>query len=175
MLSNKHVAILVEEGFEDLDITEPMKALKHAGFKVTIVGTGSSNIYNGKNGKTKIHPDTIAAKVNAVDFDAIVIPGGHAPDRMRSYKAVVDLVQQAHAANKIIGAICYGSQLLIEAGILRGRTITSCSSIVVDIKNAGANWVDKPVIKDGTIITARKSGDLGIFNKVLIEALNSRK
>lgn len=174
MLTSKHVAILIEEGFEDLEVTEPMKALKHAGLKITIVGTGSSNTYNGKTQKTKIHPDAIAAKVKAKDFDAIIIPGGHAPERLRSYKAVVDLIQQAHSENKLICAICHGPQLLIEAGVLRGRTITSANAILVDVKNAGANWVDKPVVKDGNIITSRRPGDLDVFNKAIIDSLQSR-
>jgi len=170
-LDGKRVAILVEEGFEDSELTEPLKAMKDAGAKVSVVGSGSQEIYHGKKGKAEIKADVTADKVSADDFDAIIVTGGHAPDRMRLYQAMVDLVRKAHDSGKVVAAICHGPQLLISADILRGRRATSWTSVAVDVKNAGANWVDEAMVQDGNIITSRNPRDLPQFNKAIIEAL----
>jgi protease I len=115
--------------------------------------------------------DTTADKVEASQFDAIIIPGGYAPDKMRLHQPMVDLVRKAHVEGKIIAAVCHGPQLLISADIVKGRRMTSWPSVAVDLKNAGAIWVDEPVVKDGNIITSRKPADLPKFNKAIIEAL----
>lgn len=170
-LDGKRVAILVEEGFEDSELTEPLKAMKDAGAKVSVVGSGSQEIYHGKKGEAEIKADVAADKVSAEDFDAIIVTGGHASDRMRLYQSMIDLVRKAHDSGKVVAAICHGPQLLISADILRGRRVTSWISIAVDVKNAGANWVDEAMVQDGNIITSRNPRDLPQFNKAIIEAL----
>jgi protease I len=145
--------------------------MRDAGARVVIVGSGSKQSYKGKRGSATITVDTSADKVKAEDFDAIIIPGGYAPDRMRLYQPMIDLVSKAHDEGKVIAAICHGPQLLISAGIVRGHRITSWPSIVVDLNNAGATWVDEPVVRDNNIITSRRPVDLPKFNKAIIETL----
>ncbi len=171
MLSGKRIAILAEEGFEDSELVEPMRAMKNAGARVVIVGSGTKETYKGKRGRATVTVDTTADKVSAEDFDGIIVPGGNAPDKMRLHQSMVDLVKAAHNAGKLIAAICHGPQLLISAGILSERRVTSWPSIAVDLRNAGAEWVDAPVVQDGNIITARKPADLPRFNKAIIQAL----
>jgi len=171
MLAGKRIAILAEENFEDSELTEPLRAMKDAGARVLIVGSGSKKSYKGKRSLAEVTVDTTADKVEASQFDAIIIPGGYAPDKMRLHQPMVDLVRKAHAEGKIIAAVCHGPQLLISADIVKGRHVTSWLSVAVDLKNAGAIWVDEPVVRDGNIITSRKPADLPKFNKAIIEAL----
>ncbi len=171
MLEGKRIAILAEEDFEDSELMEPLRAMKDASARVVIVGSGSKQRYKGKRGSATITVDTTADKVKAEDFDAVIIPGGYAPDKMRMYQPMVDLVRKAHDDAKIVAAICHGPQLLISAGILKGRRVTSWPSVAVDLNNAGATWVDEPVVRDVNIITSRKPADLPKFNKAIIEAL----
>jgi protease I len=171
MLLGKRIAILAEDNFEDSELMESLRAMKDAGARVLIVGSGSKQSYKGKRGSATIAVDTTADKVNAEDFDAIIIPGGYAPDKMRLYQPMIDLVRKAHNEGKVIAAICHGPQLLISADIVRGRRVTSWSSIAVDMKNAGATWIDEPVVRDKNIITSRRPVDLPKFNKAIIEAL----
>jgi protease I len=171
MLAGKRVAILAEEDFEDSELVEPLRAMRDAGAKVVIVGSGTKQIYKGKRGSATIRVDVTADKVKAEDFDAIIVPGGYAPDKMRLHQSMIHLVREAHDLGKVIAAICHGPQLLISAGTVRGRRVTSWPSVTVDLQNAGANWVDEPVVQDGNLITSRKPGDLPRFNKAIIEAL----
>ena len=106
------------------------------------------------------------------DFDALVIPGGHAPDKMRMRHAMVDLARDAMEAGKPVAAICHGPQLLISANALRGRTLTCWPSIAIDVKNAGGLYVDKPVVEDGNLITSRKPDDVPVFSEAIIRALH---
>jgi protease I len=171
MLDGKRIAILAEEDFEDSELMEPMRAMKNAGAKVVIIGSGSQETYRGKRGSATVRVDATANKVKAEDFDAIIVPGGYATDKMRSHQSMVDLVRKAHDLGKVVAAICHGPQLLISANIVRGRRVTSWSSVAADLRNAGANWVDAPVAQDGNLITSRKPADLPRFNKAIIEAL----
>ena len=171
MLSGKRIGILAEEGFEDTELIEPMKAMKNSDATVIVIGSGTQETYKGKRGRATVTIDTTADKVNATDFDSIIVPGGYAPDKMRLHESMVDLVKTAHNAGKIIAAICHGPQLLISADIVRGRQVTSWPSIAVDLRNAGAVWVDAPVVRDGNIITARKPADVPRFNNAIIQAL----
>jgi protease I len=171
MLDGKRVAILVEEGFEDSELVEPLRAVKAAGAKVSLVGSGSQEGYHGKRGRAVVLADATADKVRAEDFDAVIVPGGHAPDKMRMHKPMVELVRKAHQLGKVVAAICHGPQLLISAEIVKGRRVTSWPSVALDLKNAGAEWVDAPVVQDGNLITSRKPADLPRFNKAIIEAL----
>jgi protease I len=175
MLEGKRIAILAEEGFEDSEVIEPMRAMKDAGARVVVVGSGSQESYQGKRGKATIKVDVTADKVSAEDFDAIIIPGGYASERMRLHQSMVDLIRKAHDLGKVVAAICHGPQLLISADIVRGRRVTSWPSVAVDLKNAGSDWTDEPLVQDCNLITSRKPADLPRFNKAIIEAMTSRK
>ena len=172
-LEGKRIAILAEEGFEDVELVEPLKAMKEAGAKVVVVGSGSKPRYKGKRGTATVRVDAIAERVKAEDFDAIIVPGGYAPDKMRLHQPMIDLVRKAHDLGKVVAAVCHGPQLLISADIVRGLRVTSWPSVAVDLKNAGADWVDEPVVRDGNLITSRKPADLPRFNKAIIEALET--
>jgi protease I len=174
MLDGKRIAILAEEDFEDSELIVPMWGMKNAGAKVLIVGSGSKEIYQGKRGSVAIRVDATADKVKAEDFDAIIIPGGRAPARMRQHQAMVNLVEKANELGKVIAAVCHGPQLLIVAGIVKGRRLTSWPAVAAELKAAGAEWVDEAVVQDGNLITSRKPADLPRFNKAIIEALRNR-
>jgi len=173
MLQGKRIAILAEEGFEDSELMEPLRAMEDAGARVTIVGSGSHSTYEGKRGKAKIKVDATADKVNIEEFDAVIIPGGYAPDKMRLHQPMIDFVKRAFDFGKIVAAVCHGPQLLISADVVRGRRVTSWPSVAIDLRNAGANWVDEPVVQDGKLITSRKPSDLPRFNKAIIDALRA--
>jgi protease I len=173
MLEGKRVAVLAEEGFEDSELIEPVRALKDANAKVVIVGSGTHETYTGKRGKVKIKVDTTADQINGQDFDAVVIPGGYAPDRMRLHQPMIDLVKKAFDSGKVVAAICHGPQLLISAGVVKGRRVTSWPSVAIDLKNAGAKWIDQSVVQDRNLITARKPADLPRFNKAIIDSLKN--
>jgi protease I len=163
--------MLVEDGFEDLELTGPLDALRAAGAAVTIVGPAKGTEFRGKRGDAVVTSDLAAGAVQAKDFDALVIPGGHAPDKMRMRHAMVDLARDMMEAGKPVAAICHGPQLLISAVALRGRTLTCWPSIAIDVKNAGGLYVDKPVVEDGNLITSRKPDDVPVFSAAIIQAL----
>jgi protease I len=171
VLAGKRVAILVEDEFEDRELTGPRDALTAAGAAVTIVGPTRGTQYAGKKGEAVVTSDLAAGAARMKDFDALVIPGGHAPDKMRMRHAMVDLAREAMDANKPVAAICHGPQLLISANALRGRTLTCWPSIAIDVKNAGGLYVDKPVVEDGNLITSRKPDDVPVFSEAIIRAL----
>ncbi len=172
-LQRKRVAILVEDDFLDSELLEPLKAMKDAGVQVTIVGPGTKDVFHGKHGAA-IRADAAAKDVRGSDFDAVIIPGGYAPDKMRLQPAMINLVKDANQAGRIVAAVCHGPQLLISADIVRGRTATCWPSIAVDLKNAGANYVDKPVVRDGNLITSRKPEDLPQFSAAILDALSGK-
>jgi protease I len=166
----KRIAVLVEEGFEDAGLTRPVEILREAGLAVTLVGPVAGREYAGQRG-AKVIADTAASKVRAADVDAVLIPGGYAPDRIRMRHAMVDLVRDALAAGKPVAAMSHGPQVLITADVLGGRTVTCWPSIAVDVRNAGALYVDRPVVVDGTLITSRKPDDVPQFTAAILAAL----
>jgi protease I len=170
-LSGKRVAMLVEEEFEDRELTEPRDTLRAAGAEVVIIGPSLGASYRGKHGDV-VTADLASGAARMKDFDALVIPGGHAPDKMRMRHAMVDLARDAMEAGKPVAAICHGPQLLISANVLRGRTLTCWPSIAIDVKNAGGRYVDRPVVEDGNLITSRKPDDLLAFSDAIIRALS---
>jgi len=174
MLDSTRIAILVEQDFEDAELTEPLRAMKAAGARVMLVGSGSQKSYKGKRGAAEVKVDADADQVRADYFDAVIIPGGYAPDKMRMHKPMIDLVRKAHDLGRLVAAICHGPQLLISAEVVRGRRVTSWPSIAVDLINAGAIWVDEAVVWDGNLITSRQPADLPEFNAAIIEALHGR-
>jgi protease I len=171
-LSGRRVAILVEDEFEDSELTGPLEALREAGATVTIVGPTMGAEFRGKRGLAVVTSDLSAGAARMKDFDGLVIPGGHAPEKMRMRHAMVDLTRDAMDAGKPVAAICHGPQLLISANAVRGRTLTCWPAIAIDVKNAGGLYVDKPVVEDGNLITSRKPDDVPAFSKAIIRALS---
>ena len=172
VLTGRRVAMLVEDEFEDLELTGPLDALRTAGATVIVVGPTAGAQFTGKRGQAAVTSDMAAGAARMKDFDALVIPGGHAPDKMRMRHAMVDLARDAMDARKPVAAICHGPQLLISANALRGRTLTCWPSIAIDVKNAGGLYVDKPVVEDGNLITSRKPDDVPVFSEAIIRALS---
>ena len=172
-LQGKRIALLVEDGFEARELTEPLQTLRDEGAEVVVVGPQARAQYHDKTRSTTIAADVAAGGTRMNDFDALVIPGGYAPDKMRMRHAMIDLVKDAMAGGKPVAAICHGPQVLISANVLRGKTLTCWPSIAIDVKNAGGLYVDRPVVRDGNLITSRKVDDLGVFSQTIIDALSS--
>ena len=175
MLDGNRIAILAEEGFEDAYLFEPMRAMKEAGARVVVVGAGSTQSYQSQSGKKTVKADVTAGRVITEDFDAIIIPGMHSLGSKLFHSSVIELLNKMHSLGKVIAAIRHGPQLLISAGIVRGRRLTSSLSIAQDLKNAGVDWIDEPVVQDGNIITCRKAADLPVFDWTIIEALKANR
>ena len=173
-LEGKRVAILAENQYEDLELWYPLYRLREAGADVFVVGTGTADTYTSKHGYP-IKVDAEADTVDAGQFDLIVIPGGYAPDHMRRSPAMVNLVRQANEQGKLIAAICHAGWMLCSANVLRGRTVTGFKSIKDDMVNAGANYFDREVARDGNLITSRTPADLPAFLREIVGALQSTR
>lgn len=166
------VAALVGPEFEDVELSHPMKALKDAGHEVELLGTEGGQKLEGKRGKERVTTDAAVSERSVRDYDALLIPGGHSPDNLRTDESVVSFVKQFDATGRPMFVICHGPQLLIEAGVVEGRTMTSWPSVRTDLKNAGANVVDQELCQDGNLFTSRKPDDLDAFSKALVSRLN---
>jgi protease I len=171
-LTGRRVAVLAENTFEDLELWYPLLRLQEAGATTVVVGTGSADAYTGKHG-VPVLVDEDADAVSAADFDAVIIPGGFAPDRMRRYPAVLSLVREAHAQGKVIAFICHAGWVPISAGIVKGKRVTSVSAIRDDLVNAGAQWEDAEVVVDGKMISSRGPNDLPAFCRAIVEAMRT--
>lgn len=167
----KRVAILIENNFEDSEFQIPYRALQSAGADVTVLGSRMNDEYSGKRGKVNIQPDATATEVRSDDFDAVMIPGGSAPDRIRTNPNAVTLVIDAIAQGKLVAAICHGPQVLIEADQLRDRQATGYRSIRKDLQNAGATYINEALVMHDNIITSRRPGDLPIFTTAILTRL----
>lgn len=173
-LGGTRVAILAEALYEDLELWYPYYRLREAGADVFVVGSGSAETYQSKHG----YPVTVDAEadtVTASQFDAIIVPGGYSPDHMRRHPSMVKLVRDAHEQGKLVAAICHAGWMLASANVVRGRTITSFRSIKDDMVNAGANWVDREVVRDGNLITSRTPADLPAFMRTIVAVLRERR
>jgi protease I len=166
-----HVAVVLGEDFEDSELRVPSDRLKAAGHKLTILGKKAGESVKGKRGEETAKIDATASEHKASEYDALLIPGGFSPDRLRMDEGVVNLVRDFGAQKKPIAAVCHGPQLLIEADLVRGKTVTSWPSVKTDLVNAGAEWVDREVATDGNLITSRKPEDLEAFSSALLEAI----
>lgn len=171
-LSGKKMVIAVENMFNTHEFWYPFFRLKEAGCEVVVMGSGSAETYSGKPG-TEVTVDVNADQVSAADYDGIVIPGGYAPDFMRRYPKMVQLVRDFNAAGKVVAAICHAGWMLASAEIIQDKTVTSVFAIKDDLIHAGANWVDQEVVVDGNLITSRTPDDLPAFMRAIIEALKS--
>lgn len=173
-LSEKKVAILTEEGFEQVELTSPKEALKAAGATVHIISPKSGRIKAWDKDKWGIEVDVDKQldSVSPDDYDALVLPGGVLnPDKLRQNKSAVAFVSAFLDEGKPVAAICHGPQLLIETGLIGGRTLTSFPSLQTDLKNAGANWIDQEVVVDNGLVTSRTPADLPAFNRKTIEEI----
>jgi protease I len=170
LLKDKKVIILIEEMFNVFEFWYPYYRLKEEGVEVTVVGSGSAEVYTGKPG-TQAKADVSADQVSAEEFDGIIIPGGYAPDMMRRYPAMINLVKDIFNAGKPVAAICHAGWMLVSAGILSGKRATSFFAIKDDLINAGAQWVDQEVVVDENLITSRVPDDLPAFMKAVINML----
>ncbi len=171
-LEGKRVAIVATDGFEQSELFEPKKALEDAGAKVDVISLKSGQIkgWEKKNWGQTISVDLTIEAAKPEDYDALMLPGGVMnPDKLRKEESVVHFVQEFVDSGKPIAAICHGPQTLIETGMLRGRNMTSYSSLRTDMINAGANWMDAEVIVDNGLVTSRTPADLPAFNKKMIE------
>jgi protease I len=167
---HKRVAILAEDDCEDLELWYPLIRLKGAGHEVVVVGSGRKEVFHSKHGY-EVKADLPTPKAKVGDLDALVIPGGFAPDRLRRFTAVNELVKQMHQNGKLVAAICHAPSVLISANILRGRKVTCFTSIKDDVMNAGVRYLDEAVVVDVNIITARGPADLPEFMKEILQAL----
>ena len=168
---NKRAAILIENGVEDVEFQVPYKGLQMAGVEVVVLGSRTNEEYTGKHGKVSIQADGTTAEVLASEFDAVVIPGGNAPDRMRINLDTLRFVQEAMAQGKLVAAVCHGPQVLINANLLKGKQATGFIAIRQDIINAGAYYVDQPLVIDSNLLTSRQPGDLAIFTTAILSRL----
>lgn len=171
-LSNKKVAILSTNGFEESELTSPREALEKAGAKVEVVSPVAGTIKGWKDGNWSIdiNVDKDLGEANPADYDALVLPGGVInPDKLRTEPKAVDFAAAFINSGKPVAAICHGPQLLIETGLLKGRNITSVHNLKTDLINAGAKWEDKEVIVDNGLVTSRTPADLDAFNAKLLE------
>jgi len=172
-LQGKRIAILAEEIYEDMELWYPYYRLKEAGAEVVIVGTGSANQYPSKHG-IPVKVDVEAGKISADEIDGVIVPGGFAPDRMRRYPAVLELVKTAFDRGKLVAAICHAGWVLVSAKVLNGRRATCVSAIKDDVINAGATYVDEPVVVDGNLITSRTPADLPVWLPAIISFLEGK-
>lgn len=174
-LKNKTIAILTENGFEEVELTSPKKALEDAGATVHVISPQKEKVRAMKDHEWSIEVkvDKHLSDANSSDYDGLVLPGGVInPDQLRQNNEAIGFVTAFFDEGKPVGAICHGSQTLIEAGIVDGRELTSYPSIRTDLENAGAIWVNKEVVVDNGLVTSRTPADLPAFNKRLIEEIS---
>ena len=170
-LSGKRIALLTGDNYQVLELWYPLLRFREAGAQVTVVGEATGRVHTSKQGY-EVTADIAASETSSNDYDAIVIPGGYAPDLMRCNPAMLGLVKDAYHEGKVVAAICHAGWMLASADIIRGKRLTSFYSIKDDMVNAGANWVDEPVVRDGKLITSRVPLDLPFFCKEIISALS---
>lgn len=171
-LQNKKIAVLATDGYEQSELESPVKALKDAGATVEIISLKSGEIKSMKDHQWSdgVAVDKTVSDANTEDYCALLLPGGVInPDALRADEVAVNFVKSFFEKNKPVAAICHGPQTLIEADVVKGKTMTSYKSISKDLKNAGANWKDEEVVTDGNLTTSRNPDDLPAFNKRIIE------
>lgn len=169
-LQGKRIAVLAEDQYQVLELWYPLLRFKEAGAEVKVVGPGRADTHNSSRGYP-VKVDLKAVDVSGADFDAVVIPGGYAPDHMRANEDMVRIVREANEHGKVVAAICHAGWMLASAGILEGKRATCVRNIKDDIIHAGATYVDEEVVVDGNLITSRTPPDLPAFCREIIRAL----
>lgn len=167
----RKVLVLTADDFEDVELRRPVDALRHAGHEVVVAGNQAGQSVTGKRGEETVETEIGFREADVDDYDLLVVPGGYAPDKLRLEPFAVKLVHAFDRQGKPVAAICHAPSLLIDAGVARGRRLTSWPSIRVDLVNAGADWVDAPLVVDGNIITSRQPDDLDDFCRCLLSTL----
>jgi protease I len=175
-LHGKRIAFLLTDGFEEVELTQPRKALDEAGAKTEIVSPANGEIqgmnHNDKGDKFRV--DITLDKADPEDFDALVLPGGVMnADELRTYPDAVSFVKAFFDQGKPVAAICHAPWMLVEAKVVSGRTLTSWPSLQTDIRNAGGKWIDHEVVQDGQLTTSRKPDDIPMFNRKMLDAFAS--
>lgn len=168
------VAMIVDEMFEDSELRQPYDRLREAGHDVVLVGLEAGKRITGKRGKETITIERAVPDVSADEFDALVIPGGYSPDKLRTSLPMVSFTRAFFDRDKLVAAVCHAPWMLIEADVTEGRTMTSWPSIRTDLLNAGARWVDREVVEDGNLVTSRKPDDLPAFSETILRRLAER-
>jgi protease I len=170
-LSGKRIAMLAEDQYEDLELWYPLLRMQEAGAEVSVIGMPGVESYESKHGYP-VKVDVSVDQVSASDFDAVIVPGGYAPDRIRRHEPILGLVRDVFRRGGVVAMICHAGWVPISAGIVEGKTLTSVSAIRDDLRNAGANWVDQEVVQDGNLISSRTPRDLPAFCRTIIAALS---
>ncbi|MBX3069912.1 MAG: type 1 glutamine amidotransferase [Thermomicrobiales bacterium] len=173
MSRQKRVAVVIAKNFEDIEATDPIRVIEEAGAEAILIGIERGKV-EGKKGavlEARLTFDEIDATTEA-SFDALVIPGGGAPENLRIHQPAVDFTTRFVASGKPVASICHGPQLLISAKVLNGRTTTCVNKIRDDVVNAGANYVDKPLVVDGNLISSRTPADMAVFNQAIVDAIS---
>jgi protease I len=174
-LAGKNVAVVTDFLYEDLEVWYPIIRLREAGADVKVLGIHESGkILKSEHGY-EVREDMPVRDARAEDFDAVVLPGGVAPDELRRHEAVLQFMRRADEKKKVIASICHGAQILISAGLIKGRKMTAVDSIKADLINAGANYVDEELVHDGNLISSRTPEDLPAFGEEIVSALSQVK
>jgi protease I len=168
------VAMLIDDAFEEIELRVPYDLLRRAGHEVMLVGRDTSQPFEGRQRLERVTAGRSIREVMPRDFDALVIPGGYAPDQLRLDPLMVDLTRETFEAGKPVAAIGHAASMLVEADIAQDRTVTSWPSIKTDLVNAGARWVDQDLVEDGNLITSRAPDDLGVFCDAILRQLEGR-
>jgi len=166
------IACLLDNDFEDSELRKPYDAFKAAGHEVVIIGLHKDAKLTGKNGKEVVRAERGIDEVKPDEFDALFLPGGYSPDHLRADQRMVDFTRAFFDREHPVFAVCHGPQLLLTAGVVKGRTMTAWKTIQVDLKAAGANVVDKEVVVDRNLVTSRQPGDLDAFSKASLQLLD---
>ncbi|MFC1466377.1 MAG: type 1 glutamine amidotransferase domain-containing protein [Candidatus Brachytrichaceae bacterium NZ_4S206] len=172
-LKDKRIAFLVEEGFEDLEFWAVYMRLREESAHVTVVAPKAGVTFRSKSGGLTATSEAPADAIAADEVDAVVVPGGWAPDKLRRYESVKRLVRDAYMQGKIVGMICHAGWVGISAGVVKGHRATGSIAIKDDLENAGATWVDAPAFRDGNLVWGRVVADIPDFNRELVGAIGS--
>lgn len=172
-ITGQNILIFVGDDYEDMELQYPKYRLREAGAHVLVAGLESGGTYHGKHGYPQ-KSDAAVADLNASDFHGVVVPGGWMPDKLRRYPAVLDLVRQIDRAGQCVASICHGPWINISAGVVKGKRYTSTPGLTDDLRNAGADWVDAPVVVDGHHVSSRRPDDLPDFMRETLNVLQAQ-
>lgn len=169
------IALLLGPDFEDSEYTVPRRRLEEAGHEIVVIGVEQGATVEGKRGEASVRIDAAASESDPGRFDALVIPGGYSPEKLRTDADVIAFVETFWGTGRPVAAVCRGPQLLIEADVVRGKEVTSWPSVRRDLESAGARWRDAEVVQDGPLITSRKPDDLEAFSDAVLGALQGAR